>query len=66
MFNSNKIDFKLLAEKIAARHHAIERFYDCDFADRDRAANLEMVERLKNGMASIEDEQAALDIIARN
>jgi hypothetical protein len=63
MLNSNRIDFAKLDKAIKAQHHAVERFFDVDFAETQRAECLEMAERLRSGMASREDEDAAIELI---
>lgn len=57
------IVFFTLEKAIDTRHHAMQRFYDIVGADLDKAQNIEMLERLKNGTSSREDEEAALDLI---
>lgn len=57
------IVYSTLEKAIDSRHHAMQRFYDIDTADLDKAQNTEMLERLKLGIASREDEEAALDLI---
>lgn len=57
------IVFFTLEKAIDTRHHAMQHFYDIDTADLDKAQNTEMLERLKLGIASREDEEAALDLI---
>lgn len=57
------IVFSRLEDAINARHHAMERFYDIDEAASDKEKNLEMLKRLKEGTASREDEEAAIDLI---
>lgn len=59
----NVIVFSKLEDAINARHHAMERFYDIDEAAIDKEKNLEMLKRLKDGVASREDEEAAIDLI---
>lgn len=58
------IDLDKLEKAIFCRHHAMERFYDIDEAANDRDRNNEMLARIKAGEASIEDQEAAMDIIA--
>lgn len=60
------IDLIKLEKGIKARHHAMERFYDIDAAAEDREKNLTMLERIKAGEANQEDQEAAMDIIARH
>lgn len=57
------IVFSTLERAIDSRHHAMQRFYDIYAADLDKAQNTEMLERLKLGIASHEDEEAAHDLI---
>lgn len=57
------IVFSTLEQAIDKRHHAMQRFYDIDAAELDKAQNMEMLERLKNGTASREDEEAAITLI---
>lgn len=57
------IVFYTLEKAIDTRHHTMQRFYDIVGADLDKAQNIEMLERLKLGIASREDEEAALDLI---
>lgn len=52
-----------LEEAINLRYHAMERFYDIDAAKDDREKNLKMVERLKDGTFSREDEESMNDLI---
>lgn len=59
----NQIDLNKLKKAIDSRHHAMERFYDVDAAERDRDLNLEMLSRLEKGEHSKEDIEAALDIL---
>lgn len=62
MMNLN-LNIDSLEKAIDKRHHAMERFYDVDLAKVDREKNLEMLERIKNGMASREDEEAATSLL---
>lgn len=57
------INLSLLKNAINSRHHAMERFYDCEEAKKDRELNFEMMQRIKDGVASREDEEAALSLI---
>jgi hypothetical protein len=57
------IVFSKLKDAIDTRHHAMERFYDIEEADKDKEKNLELLKRLKDGVASREDEEAAIDLI---
>lgn len=59
----NRIDISVIKDAIDKRHHAMERFYDIEAAANDREQNLEMLDRLINGTASREDEEAALDLM---
>lgn len=59
----NQIDLNELKKAIEARHHAMERFFDIEAAEKDRDLNLEMLVRLEKGEHSNEDIEAALDIL---
>lgn len=59
------IDLKKLKIAIKNEHHACERFYDIEIARQQREVNLEMADRIENGMASREDEEAAIELIKR-
>lgn len=57
------IVFSVLEEAINTRYRVTAKFFDGETAESDKAKNLEILERLKSGEASREDEEAALDLI---
>ncbi|WJJ54641.1 hypothetical protein [Acinetobacter phage AB1I1M-1] len=44
------VNLKLLKESINVRHHAMERFYDVEEANKDHKENMELLERLSSNV----------------